>query len=162
MASSSAAVAGRMVGFDSMAVCYHFFMRGLKSLLILGIVAWAVPAVAQTPACTPPLQPMLRAEMYFGRNTHNRQIVNDRAWARFVAHELAPHFPEGLTVVDGWGHWRHGDSSVVSREHSKVVIIVTPDIGQVRARLAAMAEVYKQHFEQQSVGIVVQPVCAVF
>ncbi|MEI9805642.1 MAG: DUF3574 domain-containing protein [Pseudolabrys sp.] len=108
--------------------------------------------MAQTPACTPPLQPMLRAEMYFGRNTNNRRIVNDREWARFVAHELTPHFPDGLTVFDGWGHWRHGDTSVVSREHSKLVIIVTPDVGQVRARLAAVAEVYKQHFEQQSVG----------
>lgn len=137
-------------------------MRGLKSLIVMALVACAVPAAAQTPACMPPLEPMLRAELYFGRNTHGRQFVSDREWARFLAHELTPRFPDGLTVIDGWGQWRHGGASMVAREQTKVVVIVTPDVGQARAKLAAVADVYKQHFEQQSVGIVVQTVCAAF
>lgn len=105
---------------------------------------------------------MLRAELYFGRNTHGRQSVSDREWARFLAHELTPVFPDGLTVLDGWGQWRHAGTGAMVREPSKVVVIVAADATKVRARLAAVADAYKQRFEQESVGIVVQSVCAAF
>lgn len=135
-------------------------MGRLKAFIVAVVVTLASPAAAQDIACHDPLKPMLRAELFFGRNIGGRQNVSDREWARFLANELTPRFPEGLTVIDGRGQWRHAGTGDVVREPSKIVVIVTPDAALVRARIAAVAEAYKHHFAQESVGIVLQPVCA--
>jgi len=118
-------------------------------------------AHAQALACQEPQKPMLEAELFFGRNGgSNRAAVNDARWARFLAEEVTPRFPDGLTVVDGAGQWRN--TSHLVREKSKLLIIVVADEAQARERLQAVASAYKQRFRQQSVGIVTRPVCASF
>lgn len=130
--------------------------------MIAAAVALASPAAAQDIVCHDPLKPMLRAELFFGLDVRGRQSVSDRQWARFVAEELTPRFPDGLTVVDGRGHWRNGDNGAAVREASKIVIVVTTDAALLRARIAAATDAYKHRFSQESVGIVIQPVCAAF
>ena len=125
-------------------------------------IAMASPALAQHQACRAPLKPMLRAELYFGRDIHGEQIVSDQEWARFLAHELTPRFPHGLTVVDGWGEWRDGGTGALVREPSKIVVIVTAEADDLRARIDAVVDAYKKQFKQESIGIVLEPVCAVF
>jgi len=137
-------------------------MQRLKIFIFIVAIALASPALAQEVACHAPLKPMLRAELYFGRDIHGEQIVSDQEWARFLAHELTPRFPDGLTVLDGWGQWRDGGTGALVREPSKVVVVVTADADHLRARIAAVADAYKQKFKQNSVGIVVQSVCAAF
>jgi len=116
-------------------------------------------AEAQQAGCTPPLERMLRTELFFGRSVAGRRPVTDREWAQFLTHELTPRFP-GLTVLDGRGAWRHDGHEV--REASKVVVIVLPDTPAARGEIAAATEAYKHRFHQQSVGIVMQSVCAAF
>jgi hypothetical protein len=93
-------------------------------------------ALAQGIACPPPEKPMLRAELYFGRDTGGTYGVSERQWADFLARELTPRFPDGLTVLDGQGQWRD-DRGATVREPSKVVIIVVPDAGPARSRIQA-------------------------
>ena len=116
-------------------------------------------AQAQQPGCPPPLEKMLRAELYFGRSVAGRRPVTDREWAQLVSHELTPRFP-GVTVLEGRGAWRHEGHEV--REGSKLVVIVLPETIAARGEIAAVADAYKHRFRQQSVGIVVQSVCAAF
>lgn len=145
--------------------CYHYFMAALKAFLVFAIVILALPAGAQAPAslCHDPLKPMLRVELSFGRDIRgHHNVVSDRQWAHFLAHDLTPVFPDGLTVFDGRGQWRDAGSAIVMREHTKIVVIVTPDSGGVRARVASVVSVYKERFKQHSVGIVMQQVCAAF
>jgi hypothetical protein len=115
---------------------------------------------AQTAVCRDSQKPMLEAELFFGRSSNGRLAVTDGKWARFLAGEVTPRFPGGLTVIDGAGEWRTGQRTV--REKSKVLLIVTRDETQSHERLTAIAEAYKQRFHQQSVGIVTRPVCASF
>jgi hypothetical protein len=122
-------------------------------------VTGPVIAGAEPAACTAPLKPMLRAELYFGRNIGDRFAVTDRQWQGFVARELTPRFP-GLTVVDGLGHSAGGNRQV--RERSKIVIVVLPNDDTARGRLAAAMSAYIKQFRQKSVGQVIQPVCAAF
>lgn len=105
---------------------------------------------------------MLRVELFFGRDVRGHQIVGDRQWARFLAHELTPRFPDGLTVIDGRGQWHNGEDGAIAREHTKIVVIVTADADRLRARIAAVVDAYKLHFDQKSVGVTIQPVCARF
>lgn len=135
-------------------------MRALKPLVIIAIATWAVPAAAEPLACADPLKPMLRNELYFGRNVGLRVGVSERQWRGFVDRELTARFPNGLTVIDGEGQWRDGKTIV--REPSKVVIVVTADDADARARVAAATAAYIKQFNQKSVGVVTQAVCAAF
>jgi hypothetical protein len=139
-------------------------MGWLKGFVIAVAVALAWPAPAQTQAqeivCHDPLKPMLRAELFFGRNIGGKLGVSEPAWARFLTRELTPLFPDGLTVIDGKGQWR--DGGMIVREPSKVVIVVTADDAAAREHIAAAAAAYIKRFDQRSVGIVTRPVCAAF
>ncbi|HET7848614.1 MAG TPA: DUF3574 domain-containing protein [Pseudolabrys sp.] len=136
-------------------------MPGLKRLIPIFLVLQASLAMAQEPACRTPLKPMLRVELFFGRESGGRLSVSETKWARFVRRELAPRFP-GMTVLDGRGWWRDPNGRAVDNEPSKVVVIVTPDSEGLHERIEAVAAAYKARFRQQSVGIATQPVCAAF
>ncbi len=139
-------------------------MGGLKAFILIAASALAWPVSAQTPAivCHDPLKPVLRAELFFGRDIRGHHVVNERQWARFLAHEVTPRFPDGLTAIDGRGQSHNADGVVAMREPTKIVVIVTEDAGGVRARIAAVVAAYKEQFDQSSVGVVLQPVCAAF
>ncbi len=123
----------------------------------------AAGVVVGTPAlsCDAPLRSMQRIELMFGRNTGHLR-VGDTAWARFLAREITPRFPDGLTVLDAAGQWRDPADGRVVREPSKLVVIVTPDNAPADDRIAAIVAAYKHRFRQKSVGIVTSPACAAF
>ena len=147
-----------------MALWYQVRMARLKSILaVLLLVLGPVPAAwAQATSCPPPTRPMLRAEFYFGRNIGGRVGVSERQWARFLAREITPRFPDGLTVLDARGQWRDPARQVLVREPSKLVVIVAADDADTRRRLAEVAAAYKKRFRQKSAGLVLSTVCAAF
>jgi hypothetical protein len=136
-------------------------MPRLKALLAAAMLALASAAHGQEAACPLPTKPMLRAEIYFGRNIGGRLDVGERQWARFMTREFTPRFPDGLTVIDGQGQWRAPSGAIV-HEPSKIVILFVPDEVTVRERIAAVATAYKQRFKQDSVAIVTRAVCVAF
>jgi hypothetical protein len=104
----------------------------------------------------------LQVEFMFGRNVGGRLAVGETAWSRFLAHEVTPRFPDGLSVFDATGQWRDKARGRVVHEPSKLVMIVTADDAAARDKIAAIAQTYKEKFHQQSVGIMTRPVCAAF
>jgi hypothetical protein len=127
----------------------------IAALLPLGGCA-ALPSV-----CVPPAQPMISAELYFGRSVGARR-VSAPEFAAFLASEITPRFPDGLTVIDGRGQWRNPERGTIAREPSTLVKIIFADDAGKRTDLDAIAERYKQKFHQQSVLITLQPTCAAF
>jgi Protein of unknown function (DUF3574) len=119
-------------------------------------------ASASAQGCRGQQQSMLAAELLFGRRTAGGGIVSEAAWARFLAREITPRFPDGLTVLDAAGQWRDPVRGRIGREPSKVVLIVFRDDSLKQANLDAIADAYKRRFKQRSVGIVIKPVCASF
>ena len=132
------------------------------SLIVAFLTLAAAPLAAQTGglSCSPPLQPRVVAELLFGRNLGRRIGVSAAAWSRFVARELTPRFPDGLTVVDAVGQWRDAASGEIVREPAKKVEIVLPGDGQ--ERLEAAVQAYKREFRQRSVGVIVRAACIAF
>lgn len=99
-------------------------------------------------------QPMVEAQLYFGS-------VGDAAFGAFLDSEVTPRFPAGLTVLDGAGRWRT-PAGRLTQEPAKLVLIVTDAGGATMTRLQAIRSAYKAQFQQQSVGLVLEPVCADF
>ncbi len=127
-------------------------------------LATAAPSVAQTvePSCSGTQHPRLVAELLFGRDIGRRVGVSGSAWSRFVARELTPRFPDGLTITDAIGQWRDTASGEIVREPAKKVEIVMPGNGDDQARLDAAVKAYKSKFHQRSVVIIVRPACVGF
>jgi hypothetical protein len=126
------------------------------------IGATGVFAGAPASSCSAPLHPMQRIELMFGRNIHGRSGVDNALWARFLAREVTPRFPDGLTVIEAAGQWRDPANGRVTREPSRLVVIVTGDGAAADDRIAMIVAAYKKRFRQKSVGVVTSAVCAAF
>ncbi len=113
-------------------------------------------------SCHGARQPKQIAELLFGRDIGHKLGVTEAEWTHFVARELSPRFPDGLTVIDANGQWRDRDSGRIVREPSKRVEIVLPGNDDDEARLDAVAAAYKQQFHQQSVAIILRAACVSF
>jgi hypothetical protein len=84
--------------------------------------------------------------------------LNDKDLRSFVAVEVTPRFPDGVTVVDGGGQWK-GDDNRLIREAAKVVLIVLPARGDPLPRVEAVRTAYKARFNQDSVVVMPPPAC---
>ena len=132
---------------------------GAFALALVGLTGCA----GVTPlACPGGTAPRLVAELLFGRNIGSRLAVSETDWARFVAEEVTPRFPDGFTVVDAKGQWRDSEQGRVVREPSKMLLIVMSDEAAGRGRLAAIIEAYKRRFSQQSVLTILRSACVSF
>jgi hypothetical protein len=114
-------------------------------------------AAAQGIACTAPQSAMLDVELLLGRGP-----AGDARWRQFLAREVTPRFPDGLTVYQTDGQWRDPKRNVIVREKSRVLRIIVPADAPVNDRIAAVVEAYKKQFRQKSVGIVSRPACVSF
>jgi hypothetical protein len=138
--------------------------RGARCCAVVAcsLAAISVFASTQGVACNAPQRPMQQIELMFGRSIAGHLRVGEAAWSRFLAREITPRFPDGLTVLDAAGQWRDPVGGRLVREPGKMVIIVTADEAPARERIAAIVAAYKQRFRQRSVGVISRPVCAAF
>ena len=140
----------------------RFLTAALSGTML--VLAAGGPLQAQTPAaaCRGKQQPRLIAELMFGRNIGGHVGVSDSAWMRFLAREVTPRFPDGLTVSDAVGQWRDPSRARIVREPSKRMEIVLPGKDDDQNRLAAIVNAYKSRFRQQSVLVIVRSGCVSF
>ena len=108
--------------------------------------------------CRAGSRPLARVELYFGTGYafHRQQ----EAWRDFVASVVTPLFPDGLSVFEGAGQWRgaHG----ITREASRMMIIIYRPDGHSDAKIEAIRAIYKARFKQQSVLRVDTTACVGF
>jgi hypothetical protein len=145
----------------------------LAALLAAAIAGCASPSPVPPPPMPPPLaasscllptqQPMVVAELFFGRDKDGRRTVSDAEWTDFLSSVVTPSFPDGLTVFDGYGQWRNPATEVIGRSpRVKIVLIAVKDAPDLAPRLSAVIDAYKARFHQQSVGVITRDSCASF
>jgi hypothetical protein len=137
-------------------------VRAVLRLVLFAAAAMLSGCASLPQPCLPPAQTMASAELVFGRNIGDRLGVSDAAFANFVANEITPRFPDGLTVIDARGQWHDSTRGILVRESSKVVLITFPDETSKRTGLLAIADAYKKAFSQQSVLTSVRSACVSF
>ncbi|MBI4539604.1 MAG: DUF3574 domain-containing protein [Gemmatimonadetes bacterium] len=62
-----------------------------------------------------------RDELYFGAEMPTGAVVTDEEWERFLGEVITRRFPDGVTVLNGWGQYRYADGRI-GRERTSVVI----------------------------------------
>ena len=121
----------------------------------------ALPAQANAMPCPDGTELFTEYRLFFGRSRGNMEVVTDAAWREFLANEVTPRFPDGLTVLDGSGQWRDGVGTMV-RERTKVVIILAKPGGDGMQRTDEIAAAYRRAFGQESVLRVITAACVSF
>ena len=137
----------------------------VASAATISIVLFAFAASsahAQLLECRGVQKPQYVAELIFGRSIGGRIEVSEKLWTQFVDEEITPRFPDGLTVFDAAGQWRDKTSKNITRESSKIVLIVLPGDAEDSARLNEIVNAYKRNFGQKSVGLILRPACVSF
>ncbi|MDP1749971.1 MAG: DUF3574 domain-containing protein [Reyranella sp.] len=138
----------------------------MKKLLLLTVCALLLAAGTQAGAQSPPsttctgsLKPAIELNLYFGRDIEAGGEVSEAQWAEFMAAEVTPRFPDGLSVLNVVGQSRNSKNQTL-RERTKLLIVVVFDAPAHQARVDAIVQSYKKRFGQDGVFRTEKAVCA--
>lgn len=93
---------------------------------------------------------MVESKLYFGLSRGDGGTVEEPQWQDFLTREVTPRFPDGFTVLNGYGQWRGEDNRIIA-ERSKVLIVVHPSTDEDAKALAELKSAYVKRFHQESV-----------
>ena len=146
--------------------------RRLSCLALL--LALVLPGCAGTPAAGARLRGdalhpaqasgWVRSELYFGVGREDApsdrpqaDAIDEARWRRFLDEEVTPRFPDGLTVLDGYGQWLFRGEAGPHRLRSKVLVILHEDTPGRRTDIDAIRLAWKQSTGHESVLWSLQP-----
>jgi hypothetical protein len=136
--------------------------RGIAVVLFTSPLGALSAAAAHAEGCAAPTSAIQQVELYFGSSVKGRPFVTERAWSQFLATEVTPKFPDGLTVFDAHGQWRSGDGRIY-REATHVLLILTKANATTEGKIEAIRDAYKKQFHQEDAPLRVDAmVCAAF
>ena len=116
---------------------------------------------ADVPPCPAGTDRFAEYRLFFGRSQDTVEVGTDAAWLAFLAEEVTPRFPDGLTVTDAAGQWRDASGTIV-RERSKVLLILAKPGPSGMRRTDEIMQAYKSMFDQESVLRAVTTACVSF
>jgi hypothetical protein len=133
--------------------------NGSAILAFIGALL-SVSANAAAQNCASPLLPATEIDLFFGRSLAGAGEVSDAEWARFLADEVTPRFPDGLSVIDAAGQYRAPTGRLVHEDSKLLVVVVFDPPAVYGEKVQTIVEAYKRRFDQRSVFRVERSVCA--
>jgi hypothetical protein len=100
----------------------------------------------------PETAPFVRTELFFGSERPGLPEVSDAEFKQFLDEEITPRFPDGLTVLKGFGQFREEDGAIV-QETSFVLVLLYPreTLRDSSAKVEQIRVLYLERFGQESV-----------
>jgi hypothetical protein len=142
------------------------FATHVLMLCFLLLTAWPTPAAATSLTALPAPQAHTegksseslfvgemwkRTELYFGTEKSDGSVVTEAEFQQFVDQEVTPRFPDGLTLLTGYGQFRNS-TGIIVKERSMVLIVLYPlNMSEANSELEAIRDAYKESFDQESV-----------
>ena len=134
-------------------------MRGLPTVFLLFVIAfgWSPLAASSFPSrysisSTIAIEKYFRTELYFGRSIRGGGKISDEQWKQFLADEVTPRFPDGFTVLSGYGQYRTKAGVITSEPSEVVIFLYTAKIKNAsRAKIDEIRAAYIKRFNQESV-----------
>jgi hypothetical protein len=121
----------------------------VTGLIVLGYAA-ATVVRRSNGACTAPARQMARLELIFGLARTGGGEIPDAEWQDFLAGEVTPRFPDGLTVLEASGQWRNS-AGVLGKERSRVLLVWYRSVADAETRIEAIRRAWTTRFAQESV-----------
>ncbi len=92
----------------------------------------------------------VRTELAFGLSKPGNNVVTSKEWDRFLAQEVTPRFPEGLTVLSGYGQYLDHSGKPVRENCRWLILLYRPD-ESTDNKIEEIRSAYKKQFQQESV-----------
>jgi hypothetical protein len=117
----------------------YFLSRGRSQ-------AASMPRVRPTTAA----EEWVRTELYFG-TAMPKGVVKEKEFATFVDEVVTPRFPDGLTLLSGYGQFRLSTGEI-KQETSFLLILLYPERTDFTQKsIEEIRHTYKMKFQQESV-----------
>jgi len=91
-----------------------------------------------------------RTELYFGSEKPGPDVTGEQ-FDRFVDEEVTPKFPDGLTLLTGYGQFRGSNGEIVQERSFVLILLYPPDDRKANGEIQELREDYKDAFDQESV-----------
>jgi hypothetical protein len=101
-------------------------------------------------SCKGAATPYARLELLFGLGRKDGTEITEADWRAFLDKEVTPRFPEGLTVLTGYGQWRN-NAGAIAKEKSAVLVVWHRSAADSETKIEAIRSAYKSRFAQESV-----------
>lgn len=121
--------------------------RCLRLLLLGALLALAGCATAPQ---------VVSDRLYFGRGIPGGGDVTEAQWAAFVDEVITPRFPNGYSLWRSEGYWK-GDDGKSVKEQSSVFEVTHERDAATDAKIAEIAQAYRERFNQDAVLLVRTP-----
>lgn len=94
----------------------------------------------------------IRTELFFGSGKPDGSHISEADWLQFVNAEITPRFPDGLTLLTGFGQFRNA-AGVIVRERALVLSLIYPlqTRQSSHEKIEQIRTAYKTTFQQESV-----------
>jgi hypothetical protein len=123
----------------------------LATFSAVAVVAYyAIAPQPMSLSCRGAAAPYARLELLFGLGRKDGTAIGEAEWRAFLDTEVTPRFPDGLTVLNGYGQWRNS-AGAIAREKSMMLLIWHRPAADTEARIEAIRSAYKARFGQESV-----------
>ena len=140
-----------------------------KIVAVVLVLTWACsPALAQMPfglAENPQLFAPLkeaargrpigelwaRTDLFFGTQKPDGSAVSDEEFKRFLDNVITPRFPDGLTLLMGFGQFRNSAGVIVQERSMLLILLYPPPTADSSKKIEQIRTAYKQMFQQESV-----------
>ena len=120
---------------------------GLGVLSLTAVPLSAMPPVLAGSASSSDL--WSRTELFFGSEKPDGSSVSENQFRSFVDLFVTPRFPDGLTLLTGYGQYK-GESGKIVKERSFMLVLLYQDKA-ANEKLEAIRLAYKRAFKQESV-----------
>lgn len=108
------------------------------------VLAYRGTAPSGAITCPAGARPMARLELLLGAAS------SEADWQAFLDTEVTPRFPDGLTVLSGYGQWRNA-AGIIAKESARVLLVWYAPSPDAHARIETIRAAYKARFAQESV-----------
>jgi len=124
------------------------------AILLAGCATPATTTASMQGDATRPAQSSgwIRSELYFAVGDEDGTgIIDDAQWRAFLDGEVTPRFPDGLTVLDGYGQWRFQQDGRLVRQRCKVLVVLHEDGAKRREDIESIRLAWKRMTGHESV-----------
>ena len=132
-------------------------MKSLSRRILFGfpvpyLLARGQSNAASLPRVRPTATPeeWIRTELYFG-TAMPKGVVKEKEFAEFIDQVVTPRFPDGLTLLTGYGQFRLSTGEI-KQETSYLLILFYPQgTPNSEQYIEEIRHIYKTKFQQESV-----------
>lgn len=131
-------------------------MGNTRRSLLMSLVALGT-LMPTTALAEPPKKPTaatevwVRTELYFGTMKPDNQQVTEAEFAAFVEKEVTERFPDGLTLLTGYGQFRNSAGAIIREKSFVLILFYPPQQQDANKKVQEIRDSYKTSFQQESV-----------